>query len=97
MSYDNQGPPRSEPAFFAPPLLLFLIGFMLAIHAYRALVLGLFEEADVQLLRLTAFVPARFSVAIDLADLADLIGRPSRLPRFLQENRMDADRDAADT
>lgn len=34
---------------------------------------------------------------IDLADLADLIGRPSRLPRFLQENRMDADRDAADT
>ena len=34
---------------------------------------------------------------IDLADLADLIGRPSRLPRFLQESRMDADRDAADT
>ncbi|MCA3565679.1 MAG: rhomboid family intramembrane serine protease [Methylocystis sp.] len=72
MSYDNQGLPRSEPAFFAPPLLLFLIGFMLAIHAYRALVLGLFEEADVQLLRLTAFVPARFSVAIDLADLAEV-------------------------
>jgi uncharacterized LabA/DUF88 family protein len=34
---------------------------------------------------------------IDLADLADLIGRPSRLPRFLQESRMGADRDAADT
>jgi uncharacterized LabA/DUF88 family protein len=33
---------------------------------------------------------------IDLADLADLIGRPSRLPRFLQESRMDADRDDAD-
>jgi membrane associated rhomboid family serine protease len=63
---------RSEPAFFAPPLLLFLIGLMLAIHAYRALILGLFEETDVQLLRLTAFVPARFSVAIDLADLAEV-------------------------
>jgi uncharacterized LabA/DUF88 family protein len=34
---------------------------------------------------------------IDLADLADIIGRPSRLPRFLQENRIGADRDAEDT
>ncbi|HMO42504.1 MAG TPA: NYN domain-containing protein, partial [Phenylobacterium sp.] len=25
---------------------------------------------------------------IDLADLADIIGRPSRLPRFIQESRM---------
>ena len=30
---------------------------------------------------------------IDLADLADIIGRPSRLPRFLQESRP-ADREA---
>ena len=34
---------------------------------------------------------------IDLADLADIIGRPSRLPRFIQESRTssaDADTDA---
>ena len=30
---------------------------------------------------------------IDLADLADLIGRPSRLPRFIQESRTGGDRD----
>jgi len=29
---------------------------------------------------------------IDLADLADLIGRPSRLPRFVHENRTGSDR-----
>ena len=33
---------------------------------------------------------------IDLADLADMIGRPSRLPRFLQESRAGADPDAPD-
>mgnify|MGYP000898513229 CR=1 FL=1 len=31
---------------------------------------------------------------IDLSDLADLIGRPSRLPRFIQESRTSSDRDA---
>jgi len=30
---------------------------------------------------------------IDLADLADLIGKPARLPRFLQESRATAERD----
>jgi uncharacterized LabA/DUF88 family protein len=30
---------------------------------------------------------------IDLADLADLIGKPARLPRFLQESRASAERD----
>ena len=35
-------------------------------------------------------------LCIDLADLADLIGRPSRLPRFLQESRAGADPDAPD-
>ena len=29
---------------------------------------------------------------IDLADLSDMIGRPSRLPRFLQESRTEAER-----
>jgi hypothetical protein len=35
---------------------------------------------------------------VDLADLADLIGRPSRLPRFIQESRaaqQDREADAA--
>ena len=27
---------------------------------------------------------------VDLADLADMIGRPARLPRFLQENKAPA-------
>jgi len=31
---------------------------------------------------------------IDLADLADIIGRPSRLPRFIQESRLAAQTDA---
>ena len=31
---------------------------------------------------------------IDLADLGDMIGRPSRLPRFLQEGRTGHDREA---
>lgn len=31
---------------------------------------------------------------IDLADLADIIGRPSRLPRFIQESRTGLDREA---
>ena len=31
---------------------------------------------------------------VDLADLADIIGRPSRLPRFIQESRADADSEA---
>ncbi len=30
---------------------------------------------------------------IDLADLSDMIGRPSRLPRFLQESRTSAERE----
>ena len=30
---------------------------------------------------------------IDLADLADMIGRPSRLPRFIQESRTSSDRE----
>jgi uncharacterized LabA/DUF88 family protein len=33
---------------------------------------------------------------IELADLADIIGRPSRLPRFLQESRLAADRDGSE-
>ena len=31
---------------------------------------------------------------VDLADLADIIGRPSRLPRFIQESRTDTEADA---
>jgi membrane associated rhomboid family serine protease len=65
-----QNPQTSEPALFAPSALIILIGFMLGLHAYRALVLGLFEDADIRLLDLSAFVPARFTVAIGWTDLA---------------------------
>jgi membrane associated rhomboid family serine protease len=62
----------SQPALFAPVPLLVLIGFMLGLHAYRAFVLGLFEDADVRFLNLTAFVPARFSLWVGLASLQDV-------------------------
>ncbi len=67
-------PRRSEPALFAPTALILLIGFMLGLHAYRAFVLGLFEDADIRLLDISAFVPARFSIAIGLTDLATVQG-----------------------
>jgi membrane associated rhomboid family serine protease len=68
-------PPRAanEPATFAPPMLLALIAFMLALHAWRALVLGLFEDADIALLRPTAFVAARFSILAGLAAPQDVL------------------------
>jgi membrane associated rhomboid family serine protease len=70
MNPDQPLPPvRSEPAVFAPTALLVLIGFMLGLHAWRAFVLGLFEDADIRFLDWTAFVPARFSIATGLLDM----------------------------
>jgi membrane associated rhomboid family serine protease len=79
---DESDPPagQSEPAVFAPAALLVLIGFMLGLHAWRALALGLFEDADVRLLDQTAFVSARFSLWAGLTDLfsirADMLAAP---------------------
>jgi membrane associated rhomboid family serine protease len=42
---------------------------MLGLHAYRAFVLGLFEDADIRFLDWLAFVPARFSIAAGLVDI----------------------------
>jgi membrane associated rhomboid family serine protease len=71
MQFDQQqNPPTSEPAFFAPGALIILIGFMLGLHAYRAFVLGLFEDADIRLLDVSAFVPARFAIAVGMSDLS---------------------------
>jgi membrane associated rhomboid family serine protease len=70
MDSDQPAPPtRSEPAVFAPTGLLLLIGFMLGLHAYRAFVLGLFEDDDIRFLDWMAFVPARFSIAAGLVDI----------------------------
>jgi membrane associated rhomboid family serine protease len=70
MNPDHPAPPvRSEPAVSAPTALLVLIGFMLGLHAYRAFVLGLFEDADIRFLDWLAFVPARFSIAVGLVDI----------------------------
>jgi membrane associated rhomboid family serine protease len=70
MNPDHSAPPvRSEPAVSAPTALLVLIGFMLGLHAYRAFVLGLFEDADIRFLDWLAFVPARFSIAVGLVDI----------------------------
>jgi membrane associated rhomboid family serine protease len=63
----------SQPAVFAPPAILALIALMLGLHAWRALWIGLYEPADVALLKPTAFVAARFSLWAGLADLPDVI------------------------
>jgi membrane associated rhomboid family serine protease len=63
---------RSEPILFAPPAVLALCAFMLALHAWRALWLGLYEDADVELLKPLAFVAARFSLLTGLASAADV-------------------------
>jgi membrane associated rhomboid family serine protease len=52
----------SEPALFAPTSLLVLIGLMIGLHTYRVFALGLFEDADIRFLDITAFVPARFTI-----------------------------------
>jgi membrane associated rhomboid family serine protease len=71
MDPDQSSPPtRAEPAVFAPTALLVLIGFMLGLHTYRVFVLGLFEDADIRFLDWTAFVPARFAIAIGMADIS---------------------------
>jgi membrane associated rhomboid family serine protease len=64
---------RGEPAIFAPGALLALIAFMLALHAYRALALGLFEDADLALLKPTAHVAARFSLMTGFVTPADIV------------------------
>jgi membrane associated rhomboid family serine protease len=66
-------PARSEPAVFAPPLIVALIAVMLGVHAYRVFWLGLLEEGDVALLKPTAFVAARFSLMTGLASLQDVL------------------------
>ena len=78
MSFDPSTSRRTaEPALFVPLILLVLIGLMLALHAFRVLALGLFEDADVRLLDWTAFVPARFSISVGLtsgdAVLAEIV------------------------
>ncbi len=63
MFHDRPGPgPRPEPILLAPPPLIVLIGLLLTIHAIRSFALGLFDEEDIRLLDVTAFVPARFSL-----------------------------------
>jgi membrane associated rhomboid family serine protease len=83
--------PQREPAILAPTPLLVLIAFMIGVHAYRAFVLGMFENADISLLDATAFVPARFAIRLGLADmdsvqsaimLGDASIRPLRLLLF---------------
>jgi membrane associated rhomboid family serine protease len=58
---------RAEPITFAPPAILALIAVLLGLHAWRAFGLGLYEDADVALLKPFAFVAARFSIMAGLA------------------------------
>jgi membrane associated rhomboid family serine protease len=75
MTQDSSTPPpvKREPAILAPTPLLVLIAFMIGIHAYRALVLGLFEDADLGLLDATAFVPARFAIRLGMTDMDSVL------------------------
>jgi membrane associated rhomboid family serine protease len=86
---DASPPARREPAILAPIPLL--IAFMIGVHAYRALVLGLFEDVDLGLLDTTAFVPARFALRLGLTDMDTILSaimtgeatvRPVRLLLF---------------
>jgi membrane associated rhomboid family serine protease len=65
--------PESEPLVFAPGSVLALIAFMLGLHAYRALWLGIYEDADIALLKPTAFVAARFGLMTGLVSAADVL------------------------
>ncbi len=88
MFHDRPGPgPRPEPILLAPPPLIILIGLLLAIHAIRAFAFGLFEEEDIRLLDVTAFVPARFSLWVGLTDPASVLETLREGPRPTQELR----------
>lgn len=63
----------SEPAVFAPTSVLVLIAFLIGLHTYRAFGPGLFEDADIALLKLTAFVPARLSLQTGLVTIVDVM------------------------
>jgi membrane associated rhomboid family serine protease len=64
--HNHETPHGDEPMVFAPVSILALIGFMLGLHALRALWLGLFEPGDIALLKNTAFVAARFGLTTGL-------------------------------
>lgn len=63
----------SEPITFAPPAILSLIALMLGLHGWRAFGLGLYEDADVALLKPLAFVAARFSILAGLASPQEVL------------------------
>jgi membrane associated rhomboid family serine protease len=64
--------PGREPAINAPSPLLALIGLIILIHAFRALVLDPFGETDIAILREFAFVPARFTDWLGLVEAEDI-------------------------
>jgi membrane associated rhomboid family serine protease len=70
---DNPVLQKPQPALLAPTALLLLIAFMIGLHAYRVYGLGLFENDDVWLLNLLAFVPARFSIWLGFVTSSDVI------------------------
>jgi membrane associated rhomboid family serine protease len=71
---------RSEPILLAPAGLLLLIGLMVAIHAFRAFWLGLYEPGDIALLRETAFVPARYALELGLVAPENLLAAAQAKP-----------------
>jgi membrane associated rhomboid family serine protease len=52
----------SEPIFNIPAVVVATTGLMIAIHAARALILGIDSPADDELLRLFAFFPKRYEL-----------------------------------
>jgi membrane associated rhomboid family serine protease len=65
----------SPPAFNVPAPLLLLVGFLVAIHLWRSLALGLWSSEDLELLRQFAFVPARVSLALGWTNPPELLSR----------------------
>ncbi len=88
MHDDRPGPAlRPEPILLAPSPLIALILLLLAIHALRSLVLGLFEEQDIRLLDATAFVPARFALWAGITDPATVLAALKEGSRPTQDLR----------
>lgn len=62
---DDPAPPRREPILNLPLVVALLVGFIVAIHALRSLVLS--DESEVSVLLEWAFIPARVTLWWDAA------------------------------
>jgi membrane associated rhomboid family serine protease len=77
MTQDPRGEDRlrQPPTLNVPGPILLLVAVFAGVHLWRSLGLGLWEEGDIELLRLMSFVPARLSTALGLSSPQELLAR----------------------